>query len=92
MNLSLPIKTDSRHPKGTLPIRDACINNLKHIDVDLPVGIMTVVTGVAGSGKSTLISRVLHKNTKKMLLKSTKAQLQLQIVLCLLHFLVSLMR
>ncbi|MDN9158575.1 excinuclease ABC subunit UvrA [Clostridioides difficile] len=69
MNLSLPIKTDSRHPKGTLPIRDACINNLKHIDVDLPVGIMTVVTGVAGSGKSTLISRVFAQKYEKDVIK-----------------------
>lgn len=69
MNLSLPIKTNARQSKGILPIRDACINNLKHVDIDLPVGIMTVVTGVAGSGKSTLISHVFAKKYEKDVIK-----------------------
>lgn len=55
---SLPIKQNPRRQTGSLPIRDACLHNLKHVNVDIPLGIMTVVTGVAGSGKSTLISRV----------------------------------
>ena len=55
---SLPIKQNPRRQTGSLPIRDACLYNLKHVNVDIPLGIMTVVTGVAGSGKSTLISRV----------------------------------
>ncbi len=58
---SVPIKKTPRKPVGSLPIRDACLHNLKHVTVDIPLGIMTVVTGVAGSGKSTLISRVFAR-------------------------------
>ena len=46
---------------GQPAVRDACLHNLKHVDADIPLGIMTVVTGVAGSGKSTLISQVFAK-------------------------------
>lgn len=58
---SLPLKLAPRRPAGSLPVRDACLHNLKHVDADIPLGIMTVVTGVAGSGKSTLISQVFAK-------------------------------
>ncbi|MBP2619593.1 ATP-binding cassette domain-containing protein [Chryseobacterium jejuense] len=53
------IKGLCRKPKGYLEIRNANLHNLKNISVDIPVGVMTVVTGVAGSGKSTLINHVL---------------------------------
>ena len=55
---SLPIKEDVRTPTGWLPIRGAAVNNLRNVDVDIPTAVLTVVTGVAGSGKSSLIDGV----------------------------------
>ena len=52
---AMPFKEKYRSPKGSLPIANANINNLKNINVDIPMGVLTVVTGVAGSGKSSLI-------------------------------------
>lgn len=53
------LKPQPREPKGWLSIRNATLHNLKNLSVDIPKGVMTVVTGVAGSGKSTLINGVL---------------------------------
>lgn len=53
------IKEDTRKPKGFLTLKNAHLHNLKQIDVNIPKGVLTVVTGVAGSGKSTLINQVL---------------------------------
>jgi len=53
-----PIKTEFRKPTGALSIRDAHVNNLQHVDIDIPTGVFTVITGVAGSGKSSLIDHV----------------------------------
>jgi excinuclease UvrABC ATPase subunit len=55
MNQSLPIKSTFRTPKGKLPIANARANNLQNVSVTIPTGVLTVVTGVAGSGKSSLI-------------------------------------
>jgi excinuclease UvrABC ATPase subunit len=52
---SVSIKSDFRSPKGKLPIKNAKANNLQNVSVDIPKGVLTVITGVAGSGKSSLI-------------------------------------
>ncbi len=54
----IPLKTEYRKPKGKLAVKNAKVNNLKNISVDIPTGVFTVVTGVAGSGKSSLINEV----------------------------------
>lgn len=53
-----PLKTDYREPTGQMKIKKATLHNLKNVSVSLPVGVLTVVTGVAGSGKSTLINEI----------------------------------
>ncbi|MBU5484270.1 excinuclease ABC subunit UvrA [Clostridium sp. MSJ-11] len=55
------IKENCRVPTGYLTLKNANLHNLKNISVNIPKGVMTVVTGVAGSGKSTLINQVLPK-------------------------------
>ena len=56
-----PIKQKVRQPTGSLGIRNATLHNLKNVTVNIPTGVLTVVTGVAGSGKSTLINDVFLK-------------------------------
>jgi len=58
INNQLPIKSEFRTPTGKLAITDAHVNNLQHVSVDIPTGVFTVITGVAGSGKSSLINQV----------------------------------
>lgn len=58
MKRPLQLKQDCRHPSGKLSIKNATLHNLRDVSVDIPTGILTVVTGVAGSGKSTLINEI----------------------------------
>lgn len=58
MNHRQPMKTDPRRPVGSLSIKNATLHNLQNVSVDVPKGVLTVVTGVAGSGKSSLIQTV----------------------------------
>jgi len=55
MKQSVSIKSDFRSPSGKLPVKNAKANNLQNVSVDIPKGVLTVITGVAGSGKSSLI-------------------------------------
>ena len=57
----IPVPEVRKEPTGFLHIKGAAENNLKHIDVDIPLGVMTCVTGVSGSGKSSLINEILYK-------------------------------
>ncbi len=65
--IKIPVPEVRREPKGWLTIKGARQNNLKNIDVDIPLGVMTCVTGVSGSGKSSLINEILHKALAKKL-------------------------
>lgn len=57
----IPVPEERKMPSGWLKIRGAAENNLKQVNVDIPLGVMTCVTGVSGSGKSSLINEVLYK-------------------------------
>ena len=57
----IPVPETRRPPTGWLTVKGAAQNNLKHIDVSIPLGIMTCVTGVSGSGKSSLVNEILYK-------------------------------
>jgi excinuclease ABC subunit A len=59
--LQIPVPKERRAPTGYLTIQGAEVNNLKKIDVKIPLGIMTCITGVSGSGKSSLINEILYK-------------------------------
>ena len=59
--IRIPVPTERKQPTGWLKIRGAAENNLKQVNVDIPLGVMTSVTGVSGSGKSSLINEVLYK-------------------------------
>ncbi|HXQ33171.1 MAG TPA: hypothetical protein VN843_04035, partial [Anaerolineales bacterium] len=60
MQRSVPMKEEFRAPTGKLPIKNAKVNNLQNVSVNIPTGVLTVVTGVAGSGKSSLINEVFQ--------------------------------
>lgn len=65
--IKIPVPKERRQPTGYLKILGAKENNLKNIDVDIPLGIMTCITGVSGSGKSSLINEILYKELAKKL-------------------------
>ena len=59
--LKIPVPAQRKEPSGYLTVRGAAENNLKNIDVTFPLGVMTCVTGVSGSGKSSLVNEILYK-------------------------------
>ncbi|MEF2733659.1 MAG: excinuclease ABC subunit UvrA, partial [Blautia sp.] len=65
--LQIPVPAVRRKPTGFLTIRKAAENNLKNIDVKIPLGVMTCVTGVSGSGKSSLVNEILYKSLARKL-------------------------
>ena len=65
--IKIPVPEERRKPTGFLTIRGARENNLKNIDVKVPLGIMTCITGVSGSGKSSLTNEILYKHLARKL-------------------------
>ena len=65
--LRIPVPAARREPTGWLKVCKAQENNLKKVDVEVPLGIMTCVTGVSGSGKSSLVNEILYKSLAKKL-------------------------
>jgi excinuclease ABC subunit A len=65
--MRIPVPAGRREPAGWLKVRGARENNLKNIDVDIPIGVFTCVTGVSGSGKSSLVNEILYKHLAKSL-------------------------
>ncbi len=60
--IKIPVPATRRKPTGWLKVRGARENNLKNIDVDIPLGVVCCVTGVSGSGKSSLVNEILYKH------------------------------
>lgn len=59
--MKIPVPEERKQPSGWITVKGARQNNLKNIDVDIPLGVMTCVTGVSGSGKSSLVNEILYK-------------------------------
>ena len=59
--IKIPVPKERRKPTGFITVKGARENNLKNIDVKIPLGIMTCITGVSGSGKSSLTNEILYK-------------------------------
>ena len=60
--MQIPVPGKRRKPTGKLTVLKAAENNLKNINVDFPLGVLTCVTGVSGSGKSSLVNEILYKH------------------------------
>lgn len=65
--IKIPVPTERKQPTGFITIKGARENNLKNIDVDIPLGVVTCITGVSGSGKSSLTNEILYKRLAKSL-------------------------
>ena len=65
--IKIPVPKERRKPTGWITVKGARENNLKNIDVDIPLGVFTCVTGVSGSGKSSLVNEILYKHLAKSL-------------------------
>ncbi|MBQ8625644.1 MAG: excinuclease ABC subunit UvrA [Agathobacter sp.] len=65
--IKIPVPAERKKPTGFITIKGARENNLKNIDVDIPLGVMTCITGVSGSGKSSLTNEILYKHLAKSL-------------------------
>lgn len=65
--LKIPVPAQRKQPTGFLHVKGACENNLKNVSVDIPLGVMTCVTGVSGSGKSSLVNEIIYKKLAKCL-------------------------
>ncbi len=60
--IKIPVPKERKQPTGWITVKGARVNNLKNIDVPFPLGVMTCVTGVSGSGKSSLVNEILYKH------------------------------
>ena len=65
--IKIPVPTERKKPTGFITVKGARENNLKNIDVDIPLGVVTCITGVSGSGKSSLTNEILYKHLAKSL-------------------------
>ena len=65
--IKIPVPAERKKPTGFITVKGARENNLKNIDVDIPLGVMTCITGVSGSGKSSLTNEILYKHLAKTL-------------------------
>ena len=65
--IKIPVPTERKKPTGFITVKGARENNLKNIDVDIPLGVVTCITGVSGSGKSSLTNEILYKHLARSL-------------------------
>ena len=65
--IKIPVPKERKKPTSWITVKGARENNLKNVDVDIPLGVLTCVTGVSGSGKSSLVNEILYKHLAKSL-------------------------